>query len=237
LNRALVPALMRSSLPRGSDAIPPSQRRRFVEVAAAIENNVLTHARCGCWGATRDGQPRPRPSARDRRRPSRAPRLAEEPPAHHVRAGLRQILRRCCVRPPSGPARGLWQLIGQTSTAFDRECHNLFENAGDAAAIPVVGSRLQLILTVAGRLGTALGRGIESTDRHSRHRLRQAIAVFSRAHQGSRPHPLFQTAKSWGGDSDVAGDLVPSRIMPVSFVSSMGSAFRAIGPQPRGPRF
>jgi hypothetical protein len=93
-----------------------------------------------------------------------------------------------------------------------------------AAAIPVVGSRLRLIPTVAGRLGTALGRGIESTDRHSCHRLRQAIAVFSRADQGSRPHALFQTAKSWRGDSDAAGDLLQARIMPVSFVSSMGSA-------------
>jgi hypothetical protein len=73
--------------------------------------------------------------------------------------------------------------------------------------------------TVAGRLGTALWGGIESTDRHSRHRLRQAIAVLSRADQGSRPHELFQTAKSWRGDSDVAGDLVQARTMPVSFVS------------------
>src|SRR5215472_14907987 len=34
-------------------------------------------------------------------------------------------------------------------------------------------SRLRLIPTIAGRLGTALGRGIESTDQHSRHRLRK----------------------------------------------------------------
>jgi hypothetical protein len=65
----------------------------------------------------------------------------------------------------------------------------------------VVGSRL-LIPTVAGRLGTVLGRGIEATDEHYRHRLRQAIAVLSRADHSSRPRELVQTTKSWRGYSD-----------------------------------
>jgi hypothetical protein len=72
-----------------------------------------------------------------------------------------------------------------------------------AAARPVVGSRIRLIPTVAGRVGT-----IESTDPHSA-TARQAIAVFSIADHSSRPHEVFQTTKSWHGYSSATSIKIP----------------------------